>query len=192
MCRTGQQSNTVCPSISEDPSPRGSHFPCWPCIKATAYAENKQKHEEAFARNAAANVARQVAEKEKAEAEKKMREERVRREAREKAEHERLVEEKVKVEREREAERVKKDGGVWMLAEAGSGKKKKGANTNAKGEASPASPRSPGKMPGLKENEKLGEASGRVGVWGPKKILSRKDGAGAFTNVTNAANGGKN
>jgi hypothetical protein len=206
MCRPGFLSNTVCPDISEDPSPRPSYFPCWPCIKHSAHAEAQEKRAQLQALATAANNARQLATKEKIESEKRTREERVRREAKEKAERERLAEQKMRVEREKEMERAKKEGGPWMLAEAGSGKKRKGKGGMP---ASPGSPASPSAVMGLpkkdtwkentrsawKEVEKGAEPSGRAGSWGPKKILSRKEGAAGFalsrTDSANAMSGGK-
>ena len=117
MCRPGILSNTVCPDISDDPTSRPSHFPCWPCIKHSAAAEAAEKRAQASALAAAANNAREMALKDKIEGEKRAREERVRREAKEKAERERIAEQKMKIEREKENERAKKEGGVWMLAE---------------------------------------------------------------------------
>ena len=118
MCRSGFLSNTVCLDISEDPSPRPSHFPCWPCIKHSAHAEAQEKRVQAQALETAANNARQLAINEKIESEKRDREERVRREAKEKDERERLAEQKMRVEREKEKERTKKEGGGWMMSES--------------------------------------------------------------------------
>lgn len=191
MCRPGFLSNTVCSDISEDPSLRPSHFPCYPCIKQSAYTEAIEKQAHAHALAAAAETAREQAAKHKVEVEKRAREERVRREAREKAERERANEERMRVEREKEMERMRREGGPWVLAEAGSGKKKKG---RVSGPGSPASPtgvfgaggavRKENAKTGWKETEKSWkeaekstEASGRAGTWGPKKILSRKEGA---------------
>lgn len=120
------------------------------------------------------------------ESEKRAKEERVRKEAKEKAERERVREQKARLEKEKEAEKAKKEGGPWVLAEAGSGKKK-GKTMSV----SPASPSSPSNFTGAakkemwKENaktvwngsEKGADPSGRAGTWGPKRILSRKDGA---------------
>jgi len=110
-----------------------------------------------------------------------MREERVRREARDKAERERVVEEMKRVEHEKEAERARKEGSPWVLAEAGSGKKKKKGPVGT-GLVSPMGALGMGAVKeGWKENGKgwkdeRGESSGRAGTWGPKKILSRKEG----------------
>lgn len=139
------------------------------------------------------------------------REERVRREAREKAERERVVEGRMRAEQAREAEQVRSEGGKWMVAEAGSGRKKKGkggglvsplnnGGVGSKGAAASTSSGGPANNShGLakkqfKENERSAESSGRAGTWGPKKILSRKDGAAALASVSdglNGANGGK-
>ena len=199
MCRPGILSNIVCQDISEDASARPSHFPCWLCIKQMVRAEAQEKQARAQALAAAAENAREMAVKTKMEMEKRARQERVRREAREKAERERALEQKMKIEREREVERARKEGGLWVLAEAGSGKKKKGKGSMP---ASPASPASPSILMGVvkketwkengktvwKESEKAAELSGRAGAWGPKKILSRKEGAagalGIRTDVT--------
>ena len=160
-------------------------------------AEDRRRREQMQV--TAAETAHHVALKVRREAEQKAREERVRREAREKAERERAVQMKIKAEREKEAERARKEGGAWVLAEAGSGKKKKRGSVPG----SPKSPESPSAVAGVtvtggkkdvwKENggagggkaawkEEKSEASGRVGVWGPKKILSRKEGAGVVAN----------
>ena len=87
--------------------------------------------------------------------------------------------------KEKEEERAKKEGGMWI--ETGSGKKAKGR----KGNGALAFPVLPGSAPpvgktfaevGRKENqggkmvkEKGGDVGGRAGTWGPKKILSRKE-----------------
>lgn len=206
MCRPGFLSNTVCHDIAEDPNLRPSHFPCWTCIRATSRADAEQKRLLLDLQASTAQTAHQVAIKARQDADKKAREERVRREAREKAERERAAETKVRAEREKEAERARREGGAWMLAEAGSGKKKRGGVPE-----SPRSPKSPStvtasKKDARKENEGAGggkaawkdeksEASGRAGVWGPKKILSRKEGAGVLvdrTDVSIGGNGSKN
>jgi hypothetical protein len=41
MCRSGCLSNTVCPDIGQDDTPRKSHFPCYACIKSEARAETE-------------------------------------------------------------------------------------------------------------------------------------------------------
>lgn len=192
MCRPGFLSNTVCHDIAEDARLRPSHFPCWACTKALGRqdAEDKRRLEQLQA--TAAETAHHVAVKARQEAEKKAREERVRREAREKAERERIVEMRVRTESEKDAERARKEGGAWVLAEASSGKKKKRGSVPE----SPKSPKSPSTATGSKkdvrkENGSAGggkaalkdeksEASGRAGIWGPKKILSRKEGAGVL------------
>lgn len=189
MCRSGCLSNTVCSDISTDDTPRKSHFPCYPCIKAEARTETENRIKEEFAQLQKAQKERDNAVREKQLAEQKAKEERVRREAREKALREREQEAKIKAEKEKEEERVKKEGGPWM--ESGSGKKSKGRKGMAfgfpvlPGSAPPTvrtfaerekqnganvgarmSPKKEGKSP---------EASGRAGVWGPTKILSRKE-----------------
>lgn len=217
MCRPGFLSNTVCQDIRTDSVPRPSHFPCWSCIKQSVHSEAKAKHEQAAAAVAAASVAREAAARQRAEEAKRVREERVRREAREKAERERVVEQRVRVEREREAERARSEGGRWMVAEAGSGKKKKvrggvtgpssptsrGGPASAGGPASggsptavggPVHPGSPASIGGpahkpWKENDRSAESSGRAGTWGPKKILSRKEGAAGLASVVDEVGG---
>lgn len=185
MCRPGYLSNTVCQDISDDEVPRRSYFPCWACIKQGARTETLEKLARAQAEAAAADAAREQALKLKIENDKRAREERVRREAKEKAERERAAEQKMKAEREMERERAKKEGGAWTLAESNSGKKKKGKASVL------ACPTSPPFVTGLpkkdawKENEKItwsegsksASVAGRAGTWGPKKILSRKEGA---------------
>lgn len=188
MCRSGCLSNTVCSDISTDDTPRKSHFPCYPCIKNEARLEAEERLKAQFTAAQNAQKERETAIREKQLAEQKAKEERVRREAREKALKEREEEAKIKAEKEMEDERVKKEGGPWM--ETGSGKKSKsrkgmafgfpvlpssapptvrtfaekernGANVGAR-----MSPKKEGKSP---------ETSGRAGVWGPTKILSRKE-----------------
>lgn len=194
MCRSGFLSNTVCPDIDEDPVPRPSHFPCWICIKAMSRADADERRRREYLQASAVENAREAAAKAKFEIDKKAREERVRRDARENAERERVAEMKGRAEREKEVERARREGGAWKLAEAGSGKKKKKGSVAG----SPASPASPSMVDGVKkdvykENGNAGggktvardeqsEASGRAGVWGPKKILSRKEGAGVLPN----------
>lgn len=167
---------------------------------ARAEAVEKQAEAQSLAQtteNVAENAA-ELAAKNKIEVEKRAREERVRREAKEKAERERADEVKLRVEREREVERMRKDGGPWVLAEAGSGKKRKGKGV---GMGSPKSSVGALVMAGvvrkevLKENGKVGvgetekvvESSGRAGSWGPKKILSRKEGAAVLLGMEQAA-----
>ncbi|KAJ4990528.1 hypothetical protein SVAN01_03975 [Stagonosporopsis vannaccii] len=183
MCRSGFLTNTVCRDIDVDEVPRRSHFPCWQCIRDAVRAEAAEKHAQALALAAAAERAREQAVKYRVEVEKRAREERVRREAKDKAERERVVEEMKRVEREKEVERARREGGLWVLAEAGSGKKKKKGPVAA-GLVSPTGPLEMDgvKSEGWKENgkgwkEEKGESSGRAGTWGPKKILSRKEGA---------------
>ncbi|KAJ4379512.1 hypothetical protein N0V86_004692 [Didymella sp. IMI 355093] len=126
MCRSGFLSNTVCHDISEDSILRPSHFPCWSCVKALGRADAEEKRRLADMQANAAATAREAAIKARREAEKKMREERVRREAREKAEHEKAEEVKIKMDREKEAERGKGGrrvgagrGGQWEEEEEG-------------------------------------------------------------------------
>ncbi|KAJ4410783.1 hypothetical protein N0V91_001711 [Didymella pomorum] len=193
LCRPGFLSNTVCHDIAEDSNLRPSHFPCWTCIKAMDRQDAEDRRRLEQIKVTAAETAHRAAVRARREAEQKAREERVRHEAREKAERERAVETKIKAEREKEAERACKEGGAWMLAEAGGGTKKKRSSVPE----SPKSPESPfavtdtivtgGKKDVWKENGSGGgkdksEASGRAGVWGPKRILSRKEGAGVLAN----------
>lgn len=198
MCRPGFLTNTVCPDISEDPVLRPSHFPCWMCIKASSRAEIEAKRRHEYALASATQTAREAASKAKFESEKRVREERVRQMAREKAERERAVEMKVKAEREKEAERAKMEGGAWMLAEAGSGKKKKKGGVMGS-PASPSTTSGAARKDTWKENAQGGhtgrgawkdeksERNGRAGVWGPKRILSRKEGAGILANLMGAS-----
>jgi hypothetical protein len=201
MCRAGFLSNAVCHDIAEDPNLRPSHFPCWACIKAAGQQDAEDRRRLENMRVTAAETAHYAAIKARQEAEKKAREERVRREAREKAERERTVEMRIKAEREKEAERARKEGGAWMLAEAGGGKKKRGSVSG-----SPKSPKSSSTVAGAKKDvwkesgsagggkaawkDEKSEVSGRAGVWGPKKILSRKEGTGVLANRMDASNGG--
>ncbi|KAF1923848.1 uncharacterized protein M421DRAFT_74155 [Didymella exigua CBS 183.55] len=190
MCRPGFLTNTVCGDICDDPVLRRSHFPCWPCIKTLGRVDAEEKLRAEYLQVATAEKARELSAKARFEADKKGRDERVRRGAREKAERERAVEMKVRAEREREAERARREGGQWMLAEAGSGKKKK----RGSGPGSPVSPSTVvgGRQDMRKENGSVGgniawkedksEVSGRAGIWGPKKILSRKEDASVPTN----------
>ncbi|KAF2027704.1 hypothetical protein EK21DRAFT_71432 [Setomelanomma holmii] len=191
MCKPGYFSNAVCTDIGEDDKPRNSHFPCWPCIKGEARAEaeaNARVQHEAIAK---AHEASENAIKEKQAAELRAKEERIRRVAREKAASEREEEARQKAIMQEQQERAKKEGGLWI--ETSSGKKqkgRKGAGTDAGFgaglpimlmSAPPVLKTFPTKD--KKENEggaKMSpkkENSGRAGTWGPKKILSRKEGA---------------
>lgn len=190
MCRPGCLSNTVCTDIGTDEALRNSHFPCYACIKGEVRAEAEAR---LYAQRDAvlkSNQARDNALREKHAAEQRAKEERVRREALEKATREREEENKMKAIKEKEEERAKKEGGMWI--ETGSGKKTKGRRSGALN--FPALPRSA--PPVLKtfadrekkENEsgarmspkkegKGADTGGRAGTWGPKKILSRKENA---------------
>ncbi|KAH4106293.1 hypothetical protein HBH70_178290 [Parastagonospora nodorum] len=190
MCRPGCLSNTICTDISTNETLRNSYFPCYPCIKAEARAEAEARYHAQHDAVVAANQARTSALREKHAAEQRAKEERIRREAREKAAREREEENRVKMLREKEEERAKKEGGMWI--ETGSGKKAKGK----KGNGALGFPVLPNSTPsviktfaevGRKENEggkmmslmkENGvDAGGRAGTWGPKKILSRKENA---------------
>lgn len=188
MCHSGFLANVVCPDIGMDPNPRQSYFPCWQCIKQSARTEKLEQQALVQAAIAAAEAAREQAFRLKIENDKRIREERVRREAREQAERERAAEQQLRAEREIEKERTKKEGGLWTLAESGSGKKKKGKGFVSTSLVGPTIPpfltnmakknvwKENGKA-GRKESEKGAESSGRAGIWGAKKILSRKEGA---------------
>jgi|TARA_R110002003_G_scaffold232_15_gene16848 flagellar biosynthesis GTPase FlhF len=190
MCKAGYFSNTVCSDIGEDNKARKSHFPCWPCIKGEARAEaeaNAHAEREALVK---AQEARELAIREKQAAEQRAKEERIRREAREKAAREREEEARKKAIKQMEQERAKKEGGLWI--ETGSGKKQKGRKGG--GQVSGAGfPTMPVSAPpvlktfsGKDKKENAGslkmspnkglETGGRAGTWGPKKILSRKEG----------------
>ena len=192
MCHPGFIANIVCKDIGTDEEPRPSYFPCYKCIKAEARAETLERVAQERAAVLAAEAAREQADKVKAETEKRVREERVRREAREKADHERAAEIRVKAEREADREKAKKEGGVWTLAEAHGGRKKnkgRGSVPNSPSPTSTSFPMGALKKDAWKENsgktaaawaegEKASNLSGRAGAWPPpKKILSRKDGA---------------
>jgi hypothetical protein len=195
MCRAGFLSNTVCPDISEDDSPRPSHFPCYSCIKLEARAETEaqvrfEQHE--FAK---AYEARERAVREKQAAELRAKEERVRREARDKAAREREAEQRVKREKEEAERRAKKEGGTWIETSGGKkpkGKRSGGGSGPASTPATPLNPLSTLKMAAVPKNikETAGNAGGgermspkkgrvdpggRAGTWGPKKILSRQE-----------------
>jgi hypothetical protein len=190
MCRPGCLSNTVCSDIGQDDKPRKSHFPCYPCIKVEARAEA-----EALARAERdavikAHQARNVAIREKLAAEQRAKEERIRREARETADKEREEEARLKTIKEKEEELAKKQGGAWI--ETSGGKKQKGRKGTALG-APTISLSTPPVLKTLltkdkKENDheaklspkkdaKGTDTGGRAGIWGPKKILSRKENA---------------
>jgi hypothetical protein len=191
MCRPGCLSNTVCADIGDDDTVRKSHFPCYTCIKSEARAE-AEAHARAE-REAICKVqeALEVALREKHAAVQRAKEDRIRREAREKAAREREEEARLKVMKEKEEERAKKEGGVWI--ETGSGKKQKGKKGGPVG--FPAMPFSAppalktfadkekkendgnAKMSPKKEGRSV-DTGGRAGVWGPKKILSRKENTG--------------
>lgn len=197
MCRTGFLSNTVCPDIAEDSNPRPSHFPCWSCIKGSMCSDSLEKARLDARASSAAETTCEVAVKARQETVKKTREERVRREAREKAEREMAAEMRVRAEREEDAERAKKEGGTWVLADAGSGKKKRGdVSGSPKSLVSPSSVTS-GRKDVWKENGSTGvkaawkdeksEGSGCAGVWGPKKILSRNEGGNFLSRTDTSA-----
>jgi hypothetical protein len=190
MCRPGYLSNTVCTDISIDATLRPSHFPCYPCIKASAQADASEKRHEAYARATATHITQEGALKARAAHEARVREDRVRVEAKEKADRERAEEQKVRVEREREVERAKKEGGAWIVAETGSAKKKKGGKGAGMASLeSLKSSQSLAKKGTRKESEADTEMSRRAGTWGPKKILSRKEGSTVI--LANTTNGVK-
>ncbi|KAF1936334.1 hypothetical protein EJ02DRAFT_88293 [Clathrospora elynae] len=194
MCRSGFLSNTVCPDISEDNQPRPSHFPCYPCIKLEARTEVEAQarlEQDAIAK---AYEARERAVKEKMAVELRAKEERVRRDAREKAAHEREIEQRAKREKEEEERKARKEGGAWI--ETAGGKKTKGRKSGGSGGsmvimASPPAMQTATGPKNTKENGCGGERmspkkgrgvdpGGRAGFWGPKKILARQEnGAGA-------------
>jgi hypothetical protein len=199
MCRPGCLSNTVCADIGMDEKPRNSHFPCYPCIKSEVRAESEARVNAERDAICKARDASEKAQREKQAA----KEERIRREAREKAAREREEEARLKAMKEKEEERVKKEGGLWI--ETGSGKKQKGKKGAAMN--FPAMPFSAppvlrtfadrekkehdgnAKMSPKKQNDgsakmsplkdgKSTDTGGRAGVWGPKKILTRKENMG--------------
>jgi hypothetical protein len=209
MCRPGCLSNTVCADIGTDEEPRNSHFPCYPCIKSEVHAEAEVRAEaEArikVERDAVckAHEAREAAKREKQAAIQRVKEERIRREAREKAAREREEEARLKAMKDREEERAKKEGGLWI--ETGSGKKQKGRKgaainfpampfsappvlrtfadkerkENAAGaKTSPKKQNDGGAKMSPKKEGMNADSGGRAGVWGPKKILSRKENTG--------------
>jgi hypothetical protein len=190
MCRPGCLSNTVCPNIGQDDTPRKSHFPCYACIKAEARAETEALARAQHSAVLKAHEARDNAVREKHTVELRAKDERIRREAREKAAREREEEARNKVMKEKEEVRAKKEGGLWI--ETSGGKKTKSRKGIPTGSPVLAHSESPvlkalfGKD--KKENEGTMNASpkkeksvdqGRAGIWGPKKILSRKENAGA-------------
>jgi hypothetical protein len=164
-----------------------SHFPCYPCIKGEARAESEalaRAEQQAVLR---AHEARDIAIREKHAAEQRAKEERIRREAREKAIREREEEVRLKIMKEKEEERAKKEGGLWIETSAG----KKHKNRKSTTLVAPVVPLSAPPVlktffaKDKKENDgaanisprKEGKAvdQGRAGFWGPKRILSRKD-----------------
>jgi len=183
MCRPGCLSNTVCPSISADEieTLRASHFPCYPCIKAEVRAETEERMNAEFQKQARAEEVK------KAERVQREKQERVRREAREKAAKEREEEARLKAQREKEEERAKREGGAWIESGGKKGRKVKGFPVMPMMHAGGAvgNGKGFGEEGERKENEgggvvKEGEdKGGRAGTWGPKKILSRKEGVGA-------------
>jgi hypothetical protein len=190
MCRSGCLSNTVCSDIGQDDTLRKSHFPCYPCIKTEARTEAEARAN--IQRDAAlkAQEARDIIIRQKHAAELQAKEERIRREAREKAAREREEEARLKAVKEREEERARKEGGLWI--ETGSGKKQKARRGGASiysGIPNSAPPvlktfadnekRANGGGVKMSPNKEIKstESSGRAGVWGPKKILSRKENA---------------
>ncbi|KAI8942910.1 hypothetical protein NX059_000949 [Plenodomus lindquistii] len=200
MCHSGVLSNTVCAGITEDPTPRKSHFPCYSCIKNEARREVEEGEKERRERESEAVEAHQRALKEKRDHEQRLKEERVRREAREKAAREREEESRIKQFKEEQERKAKKDGGLWIETKKGKGKKSGGNNVGG----NPLSP--VGKIVG-RENRAMGGAGvgagaadkspkkgvdpgGRAGTWGPKKILSRKENGGGAQAFSSGAIGG--
>lgn len=180
MCRDGFLSNTVCLNIGEDDTPRPSHFPCYPCIKAEARAETEAQarlEQDAIAK---AYEARERAVKEKLAAELRAKEERVRREARDKAAREREAEQRTKREKEEQERKARKEGGAWI--ESSGNKKPKGRNmpTTSKAVTVPKNTKENSGVGGY-SGEKMSpknsrvDPGGRAGTWGPKKILSRQE-----------------
>ncbi|KAH9882258.1 hypothetical protein J1614_001430 [Plenodomus biglobosus] len=199
MCHAGVLSNAVCPDISNDPKPRKSHFPCYTCIKNEARAELENKVKAMEDAEAKAFEAQQRAVKEKHSYEQRLNEERVRREAREKAARERDEEMRIKRIKEEEERKAKKEGGMWI--ESGSGKKGKARKSGGAALGSPLSPVSKTPGGGLRENRAPGggaekspkkgsvDTGGRAGVWGPKKILSRKENGNGAHGLSGGVNG---
>jgi hypothetical protein len=191
MCRPGCLSNTVCTDVGTDEALRSSHFPCYPCIKGEVRAETEARLHAQRDAVLKANEARDIALCEKYAAEQRAKEGRIRREAREKAARERVEENKMKAIKEREEERAKKEGGMWI--ETGSGKKTKGRRGGALNFLALPQSASPilknfadkekkensngARMSPKKEAKAAADSGGRAGTWGPKKILSRKEDA---------------
>ncbi|KAJ4368391.1 hypothetical protein N0V83_006748 [Neocucurbitaria cava] len=197
MCHPGFMANAVCPDISGDSTPRSSHFPCYNCIKAEARAEIETRallEQEAVAK---AIEAKEKAIKEKQAADFKAKEERIRREAKEKAIREREEELRVKREKEEQEQRAKKEGGLWI--ETANLKNRKGRKGGANG-----GPPTPLSAPAImktvtdkkenspKKDRNIDTGGGRVGHWGPKKILSRKENANVGATGGGGSNGNAN
>jgi hypothetical protein len=187
MCRPGCLSNTVCPTISTEPTTeietfRASHFPCYPCIKAEVRAEAEERLRAEYNQNIQRAKAVQ-----RAEAVQREKQERVRREAREKAAKEREEEARMKAEREKEEEKAKREGGAWIESGGKKGKKAKGFPVMPMMHSGTAVGKAFGEKENVKENdrgakmelEKGEDTGGRAGMWGPNRILSRKEGVGA-------------
>lgn len=108
-------------------------------------------------------------------AEQVLRAERVRKEAREKAAKEREEEKRAREMREKEEEVAKREGGVWIESGGKKAKGKKGFAVMPMGYAGKAGEKKEnvGESPKKDSGEDKG---GRAGTWGPKRILSRKEG----------------
>lgn len=176
-CRDGIISRAICPDITEDPKRRKSHFPCYQCIKLGPREQIGEKSTADQTVKAKAEEDRSIALKAKQVADRKAHEEKVRRDATQKAAREREEELRMKKEKEDSDRKAKTDGGAWIESGGKKGKHKKnvvgspgksfngsmGEKKNATGKGN-----SPNKDRGV-------DGGGRAGVWGPKKILTRKE-----------------
>lgn len=213
MCRPGYLSNTVCCDVAEDPNLRPSHFPCWTCIKAEAHADvlaaaRAEQDAIAKAREARERAvdARMQALKEKRATELRAKEERIRGEGNDRATKDREEESRIG---EEEECRTNREEGLWI--ETGRGKKAKGRKSGGNsGLTTPVSAQ-PLMKPShttkdkaensgertTPKKDRVVDPGGRAGIWGPKKILSRRENdnigkSGAAKDaMTNGTAGGK-
>lgn len=189
-CRDGIIGHAICHDISEDLERRRSHFPCYPCIKQMAREEIEQKAKAEQDAAAKAEQDRLQEVKAKQLAERKVNEDKIRREAALKAAREREEELRIKKEKDELERQAKKEGGAWIESGSKKGKNKK-IGTGSPGTAFQGftmdKKTTASKTVSPKKDQQL-HISGRAGVWGPKKILSRKenDSPGASVSTSDA------
>jgi hypothetical protein len=201
MCRPGILSSTICSPLDDPPTDpsqcRKSFFPCYDCIRVEAARDKQTEAEQRIAKlKERDEEAKRVWEREL-----QVRKERVRREAVEKAEREKREEDVFQQARRVEAEKVRREGGLWI--DAGSTRRKGrkgvacGGGGGAGGGGGPVhdTPRSaPAVAEGGSMGRRMGEfakdveppktatgvgGGGRAGTWGRSAgNAPRKNGSG--------------